>query len=68
MYTQAQLNAFETREVGADLDETFRAASNALFDAGYTISMSDREGGVLTGTRAIDRSKARFWRLPLKVA
>ena len=61
MYTQAQLNALETREVDAGLPETFSAASNALFDAGYTISMSDREGGLLTGTRAIDRSVQRFW-------
>ena len=60
-YTQAQLNALETREVDADLDETFNAASNALFDSGYTISMSDREGGLLTGTRNIDRSKERYW-------
>ena len=60
-YSQAQLNALETRDVDADLDETFRAASSALFDAGYTLSMSDRRGGVLTGTRAVDRSAARFW-------
>ena len=60
-YSQAQLNAIETRDVDADLDETFKAASNALFDAGYTISMSDRQGGLLTGIRTDDKSKARFW-------
>jgi len=62
--TQAQLNALETREVDASMDETYNAASGALFDAGYTIAMSDRQGGLLTGTRVIDRSKARFWISP----
>ncbi len=56
---QAQLNAIETREVDAGFDETFVAASGALFDAGYIIAMSDREGGLLTGTRSIDRSFQR---------
>jgi hypothetical protein len=60
-YSQAQLNAMETREVDAGMDETFSAAAGALFDAGYTISMSDRQGGLLTGTRALDRSSARMW-------
>ena len=56
---QAQLNAIETRDVDAGFDETFSAATGALFDAGYIISMSDREGGLLTGTRSIDRSRQR---------
>ncbi len=60
-YSQSQLNAIETREVEASLDETFNAASSALFDAGYTISMSDRQAGLITGTQAVDRSAQRFW-------
>jgi hypothetical protein len=56
-YTQAQLNALETREIDAPLAETFTAASNALFDAGYTISMSDRAGGLVTGTKRHDRKR-----------
>jgi len=63
-YSQAQLNAIETREVDAGINETYNAASGALFDAGYTIAMSDRQGGLLTGTRVCDRSKARFWISP----
>ena len=63
-YTQAQLNAIETREVDASMDETFSAATNALFDAGYTIAMSDRQGGILTGTRGKDNSSARVWVSP----
>lgn len=62
--TQAQLTAIETREVDATLGDTFTAASSALFDAGYTISMSDRQGGLLTGTKAKDNSSARFWISP----
>ena len=62
--SQAQLNALETREVDASMNETYNAASGSLFDAGYTIAMSDRQGGLLTGTRVIDKSKARFWISP----
>ena len=62
--TQAQITALETREIDASLSETFNAASSALFDAGYTISMSDREGGILTGTKSKDRSSERFWVSP----
>jgi allophanate hydrolase subunit 2 len=49
--TQSQVNTIETRVVEASLDETFTAASHALFDAGYQIAMSDRTGGLLTGTK-----------------
>lgn len=63
-YSQAQLNAIESREVEASLDETFSAASNALFDAGYTIAMSDRQGGLLTGTKGKDNTAARIWVSP----
>lgn len=63
-YTQAQLNSIETRIVDADFDETFNAASNALFDAGYTVSMSDREGGLITGTKGKDNTAARIWISP----
>jgi hypothetical protein len=62
--SQAQLNAIETREVDASMNETYNAASGALFDAGYTIAMSDRQGGLLTGTKAHDRSADRFWVSP----
>jgi RNA polymerase-binding transcription factor DksA len=60
-FTQAQLNAIETREVEASMNETYNAASGAMFDAGYTIAMSDRQGGLLTGTKAVDRSAERYW-------
>lgn len=62
--SQAQLNAIETREVDASVDETFSAASNALFDAGYTIAMSDRQGGLITGTASKDNSAQRMWVSP----
>lgn len=59
--TQAQMNAIETREVDATMDQTYKAAASALFDAGYTIAMSDRAAGLLTGERGIDRSADRMW-------
>ncbi len=64
-YSQAQLNAIESRIVDAELEETYQAATNALFDAGYTIQMSDRVGGIVTGYRGKDNSAARFWVSPL---
>ena len=60
-YTQAQINAIETRDVEASMSDTYTAASSALFDAGYTISMSDRQGGLLTGKRSVDKSAERMW-------
>lgn len=63
--TQAQLSAIETREVDASMEQTFNAASSALFDAGYTISMSDRQGGLLTGGKGKDRTFDRIMWGPL---
>jgi hypothetical protein len=59
--TQSQVNAIETRVVEASMDETFTAASHALFDAGYQIAMSDRTGGLLTGTKIV---KAGAFQIP----
>jgi len=53
------MNTIETREVDAPRSATFRAASSALFDAGYIIGMSDHAGGLLTGEKQIDRSANR---------
>lgn len=63
-YSQAQLNAIETREVDATFDATFNAAASALFDAGYTVAMSDRSAGLLTGSAGKDNSAARVWISP----
>ncbi len=63
-YTQAQLNSIETREVDASFDETYSAAANAIFDAGYTIAMSDRASGLITGEAGKDNSSARIWVSP----
>jgi hypothetical protein len=60
-YTQAQLTALTTREVNATFTEAYQAATDALFDAGYTIAESDRQGGILTGYQRDDRSSERFW-------
>ena len=62
--TQAQITAIETRVVEASMGQTYTAASGALFDAGYTIAMSDREGGLITGSRGVDKSAERLWISP----
>ncbi len=63
-YTQSQLNAIETREVDASFDETYKAAASALFDAGYTIAMSDQLAGLVTGQKKNSRAAQRFWISP----
>lgn len=55
--TQAQLTALETREVDAPVDEAYAAAASALFDAGYTIAMSDKSAGLLTGRQSRERMR-----------
>lgn len=62
--TQAQITAIETREVDANLADTYNAASSALFDAGYIIIMSDRQGGLITGRKGLDKSSERAWLSP----
>lgn len=64
LYSQAQLNAIETREVDATKGDTFDAAANALFDAGYTVAMSDRSAGLLTGQKSDSKAAERFWVSP----
>jgi len=63
-FSQAQLTAIETREIEAGMSETYSAAASALFDAGYTIAMSDRDAGLLTGRKGKDNSAARAWISP----
>jgi hypothetical protein len=60
-YSQSQLSAMTTRTVLASHVETYRAATDAMFDVGFTIEESDRDGGILTGSRADDRTAERFW-------
>jgi len=49
--TQAEIKALETRELDLPYDEAYRAASNGLFSLGFTIDHSDKESGIITGTR-----------------
>jgi len=50
-YSQAALNALQSREFDASFDRTFDATVGALFDLGYTITTSDKRGGVLGASR-----------------
>jgi hypothetical protein len=50
-YSQTALNALETREFDYSFDDTFNAAVNALFDAGYSVGASDKRGGFLRASR-----------------
>ena len=48
---QAQLKNFETRSVDASFDVVFSAATEALFDLGYTIKHSDKPSGIILGEK-----------------
>ena len=63
-YSQAQLSAITTREVDAGMDATYRAAIDAIFDLGFTVSNSDRVGGIVTAVRKVDRTEERIWLYP----
>ena len=49
--TQAEIKMLETREMDCSYDEAYKAAANGLFSLGFTIAHSDKESGILTGTR-----------------
>lgn len=46
-YSQTELNAIQTREYDYGYDATFDATVGALFDLGYTVTTSDKRGGLL---------------------
>lgn len=60
-YTQSQITAITTRIVDASTDEAFRAATSAVFDAGYTISVSDKSAGIISGYKRDSKAAERFW-------
>ncbi len=49
--TQAEVKEFETRELDAPFNKVYAAATEALFDLGYTMTHSDKETGVLVGEK-----------------
>ena len=46
------------------MDATYRAAIDAIFDLGFTVSNSDRIGGIVTAVRKVDRTEERIWLYP----
>jgi hypothetical protein len=49
--TQSEIKSLETREMDCSFNEAYSAAANGLFSLGFTVSHSDKESGILTGTR-----------------
>jgi hypothetical protein len=52
-------DALQVRDIDAPPSKTFSAATNALVNAGYTIQVTDGEGGLLTAWRREDPSIAK---------
>ena len=48
---QLATKAIEARELNANFDIAYRAATHAFFALGYTIKHSDRAGGIIVGTK-----------------
>jgi len=48
---QLATKAIEARELNANFDISYRAATHAFFALGYTIKHSDRAGGIIVGTK-----------------
>lgn len=53
-----QQDALQARDLDAPPERAFAAAANTLVNAGYTIEVTDGEGGILTGFRREDPSVA----------
>lgn len=51
-------DALQVRDLDAPMPRAFAAATNALVNAGYTIEVTDGEGGLLTAWRREDPSIA----------
>ena len=49
--SQLATKSIEAREIEADFDTAYRAATHAFFAIGYTIKHSDRAGGIIVGTK-----------------
>ena len=48
---QLATKSIEAREIEADFDTAYRAATHAFFALGYTIKHSDKAGGIIVGTK-----------------
>ena len=57
---QLATKAIETREIEADFDTAYRAATHAFFALGYTIKHSDKDGGIIVGTKEETDTGAAF--------
>ena len=48
---QLATKSIEAREIEADFDTAYRAATHAFFALGFTIKHSDKAGGIIVGTK-----------------
>lgn len=56
--SKTQADAIQVRDIEASTDRAFSAATNAVLDAGFTVEVTDGEGGLLTAVRREDPSVA----------
>ncbi len=50
-YSQTELNALQVRDFDASYDQTFAAVIDAIFDAGYGVTASDKRGGLIAAQK-----------------
>lgn len=61
---QAAITALETRTIDASFEQVYSAATEGLFDLGYTIEHSDKNSGIIVGEKKMEKPEARwkkFW-------
>lgn len=56
--SKTQVDAIQVRDIEASTDRAFAAATNAVLDAGFTVEVTDGEGGLLSAVRREDPSAA----------
>jgi hypothetical protein len=59
---QAAMTAFETRTIDAPFEQVYVAATEGLFDLGYTIRHTDKNSGVLVGEKKMEKPDAGWMR------
>ena len=57
---QLATKAIETRYIDADFNTAYRAATHAFFTLGFTISHSDKSGGIIVGKKETTDQGAAF--------
>jgi hypothetical protein len=57
---QATITAFETRTIDSSFEQVYLAATEVLFDLGYTIQHTDKNTGIIVGEKRVPKGGSGF--------